>query len=129
MTAVEAQWIPAKHLILGDDPQLRVFGEILVWRQKIESLRKSEEERMVLHEPTQEDLRVHKSLRQRLIADGDYLLSLTRQVGLPENVEGITRESLEATLDLLRADYRGWHEPLSPARREHILRAVFPDVP
>ena len=42
MTAVEAKWIPAKHLILGDDPQLRVFAEISVWYQKIEMFRKGE---------------------------------------------------------------------------------------
>jgi hypothetical protein len=129
MTAVEAQWSPAKHLILGDDPQLRLYGEISVWHQKLESLRRSEDERMVLHDPTPEDLRVHKSLLQRLIADGEYLLSLTRQVGLPENAEGITPDSLHATLDLLRADYRGWHEPVSLDQRERILKAVFPDVP
>lgn len=128
MTAVEAQWIPARHLILGDDPQLRLFGEISVWHQKIESLRKSEDERMVLRDPTPEDLGVHKSLLQRLVADGEYLLSRTRQVGLPENAEGITGDSLEATLDLLRADYRGWHEPLSLDQRERILKAIFPDV-
>jgi hypothetical protein len=127
MTAVEARWIPAKHLILGDDPQLRVFGEISVWHQKIESLRKSENERMVLQAPTPEDLRVHQSLLQRLIADGEYLLSLTRQVGLPENAEGISPDSLEATLDLLRADYRGWHEPMAPDHRKRILKAVFPE--
>lgn len=128
MTAVEAQWVPVKHLILGDDPPLRVFGEISVWQKKIESLRKGEDQRMVLRDPTPEDLRVHKSLLQRLIADGEYLLSLVRQVGLPESEAGITAESLAATLELLRADYRGWHEPMPPEKRERILRAVFSDV-
>jgi hypothetical protein len=129
MTAVEAQWVPVKHLILGEDPQLRLFGEISVWNQKIESLRKREDERMVLHDPTEEDLRVHKSLLERLIADGEYLLSLVRQVGLPENEVGITAESLAATVGLLLADYRGWHEPMPAERRERILGAAFPDVP
>ena len=128
MTAVEAQWVPVKHLILGDDPQLCVFGEISVSYRKVESLRKGEDQRMVLHDPTPEDLRVHKSLLQRLIADAEYLLSLVRQVGVPENDDGITAESLAATLELLRADYRGWHEPMSPEQRERILRAAFPDV-
>ena len=128
MTAVEAQWVPAKHLILGDDPQLRVFGEISVWYKKIESLRQGEDDRMVLHDPTPEDLRVHKSLLQRLIADGEYLLSLVGQVGLPENEVGITAESLAATVELLQADYRGWHEPMPSEKREHIPRATFPDV-
>jgi len=128
MTAVEAQWVPAKHLILGDDPQLRVFGEISVWYKKIESLRQSEDDRMVLHDPTPEDLCVHKSLLERLIADGEYLLSLVGQVGLPENEAGITAESLAAAVELLQADYRGWHEPMPSKKREQILRAAFPDV-
>lgn len=39
MTAVEAQWSPAQHLILGEDPQLRVCAEIAVWLEKIELFR------------------------------------------------------------------------------------------
>jgi hypothetical protein len=73
-------------------------------------------------------LRVHKSLLQRLIADGEYLLSLVGQVGLPENEAGITAESLAAAVELLQADYRGWHEPMPSEKREQILGAVFPDV-
>ena len=128
MTAVAAQWVPAEHLILGDDPQLRLFGEISVWRNKIELFRKSEDERMFLRDPTPEDLRVHRSLLQRLIADGNYLLSLARQVGVPQNHEGITAESLTATVEMLEADYRGWHQPMPPDRRKQILHAAFPDV-
>lgn len=128
MTAVEALWVPAKHLILGDDPQLRLFGEISVWRNKIELFRKGEDERMFLHDPTPEDLRVHRSLLQRLIADGNYLLSLARQVGVPQNDEGVTPGSLTATVEMLEADYRGWHEPMPSDRRERILHAAFPDV-
>jgi hypothetical protein len=128
MTAVEAQWIPAKHLILGDDPQLRVFAEISLWYKKIELFRKGEDERMFLHEPTPEDLAVHKSLLQRLMADGEHLLSLVRQIGLPENADDITLESAAATLEMLQADYRGWHEPMPTERRQQILKAAFPDV-
>lgn len=128
MTAVEAQWSPVKHLILGDDPQLRVYAEVSVWYKKLELFRKGEDERMFQQEPTPEDLAVHKSLLQRLIADGEHLLSLVRQAGLPENVEGTSPESVAATLELLRADYRGWHEPKSPEEKARILKAVFPDV-
>ncbi|MBM3836051.1 MAG: hypothetical protein FJ403_22865 [Verrucomicrobia bacterium] len=128
MTAVEAQWTPVKHVILGDDPQLRLFAEISVWYRKIELFRKGEDQRMFLRDPTPEDLAVHKSLLQRLIADGEHLLSLYRQTGLPENDEGITSESVAATVELLWADYRGWHEPMLVERRSRILSEVFPDV-
>jgi hypothetical protein len=127
MTAVEQQWTPARHLILGDDPQLRVFADISIWYKKIELFRKGEDERMFLHEPTPEDLAVHKSLLQRLIADGEHLLSLVRQVGLPENRDEITLESAAATLELLQADYRGWHDSMPPEQKQRIL-AAFTDV-
>ena len=124
MTALEAQWSPVRHLILGDDPQLRLYAEISVWYKKLELFRKREDDRMVLHEPTPEDLAIHKSLLQRLIADGDHLLSLLQQLGLPENLEGISSDSVAASIELLRADYRGWHKPIPAEKREQILREV-----
>ena len=129
MTAVEAQWSPVKHLILGDDPQVRVYAEVSVWYKKIELFRKGEDERMFLQDPTPEDLAVHKSLLQRLIADGDHLLSLIQQIGLPENIEGIKPEDVTATVETLRDTYRGWHDRMPADQRERILKAVFPDVP
>lgn len=128
MTAVEAQWRPAQHLILGDDPQARLSAEISAWLGKIESFRKGEDQRMFLQTPTAEDLAVHQSLLQRLIADGQHLRSLVGQIGLPENREGITAESLAATVELLLADYRGWHEPMPAEQREQLMREVFPEV-
>ena len=128
MTPIEAQWGAAKHLILGDDAQLTLFGEAAVWLKKLETFRKGEDERMFMRDPAPEDLAIHKSLLQRLIADGEHLLSLVAQIGLPDNVEQISHASLNATVELLRADYRGWHEPMSPEKRALILQGAFPDV-
>jgi len=128
MTALEAQWSPVKHLILGEDPQLRVYAEVCVWHRKIELFRKGEDERMFAQEPTPEDLAVHKSLLQRLLVDGEHLVSLIQQIGLPENTEGITTESVQITLESLRADYRGWHQPMPPEDRRQLLKELFPDV-
>jgi len=89
MTTLEAQWSPVKHLILGDDPPLRVYAEVVVWLKKIEVFRKGEDQRMCFQNPIPERLAVHKVLLQLLVADGDQLLSLVGQIGLPENVEGI----------------------------------------
>lgn len=91
--------------------------------------RKSEDERLFLHDPTPEDLAAHLILLQRLIADGDHLLSLLEHHGLPENAEEITPASVAATVELLRADYRGRHQPMPPHQRERILNQAFPDVP
>jgi hypothetical protein len=125
---VEAKWIPAKHSILGDDPQSRLFGEVSEWYKKIELFRKGEDDRMFLHDPTAEDMAVHKSLLQRLVTDGEHFLSLIKQIGLPEEGEDMTLESVAATVGLLRADYRGWHEPMPIDKQQRILRDVFPDV-
>jgi len=128
MTALEAQWSPVQRLILGDDPQWRLYADVAVWYKKISLFRKHEDERMVIQDPTPEDLTIHKSLLQHLIADGDHLLSLIGQAGLPDNPEEFSAESVAATVELLRADYRGWHEPMPPEQRNRILREVFPDV-
>jgi hypothetical protein len=128
MTALEAQWSPVKNLILGEDPQLRNYAEACVWYRKIEQFRKGEEQRMFAHDPTPEDLAVHKSLLQRLLIDGEHLVVLIQRIGLPENTEGITPESVSITLEALRADFRGWHQPMPPERRKQLLKELFPDV-
>jgi len=128
MTALEAQWNPVRHLILGDDPQLRIFEEVSVWYRKIDVFRKGEDLRMFVQQPTQEDLAVHKSLLQRLIADGEHLVSLIQMFGLPENAQEMTPQSVGATVEALRADYRGWHEPMAPEKRQQLLKVLFPDV-
>jgi hypothetical protein len=128
MTALEAQWTPVQHLILGEDPQLRLYAEVSVWFKKIEFFRKGEDERMFLQQPTPEDLVVHRSLLQRLITDGDHLKSLIHDIGLPENIEGIKPEDVSAMIETLRDTYRGWHEPVPAQQREQVLREVFPDV-
>jgi hypothetical protein len=127
MTASPVQWTPAKHLILGDDPQLRVYADATVWFKKIELFRQGENERMIDRDPGPEDLEIHKSLLQRLIADGEHLLSLIRQAGLPQNTDGFQPEDVAAALETLRDAYRGWHQPLPKQEREMILKEVFPD--
>jgi hypothetical protein len=128
MTAVEAEWSPVQHLILGEDPQLRIYAEVSVWFKKIELFRRGEDARMFLREPTPEDLMVHKTLLLRLIADGEHLESLIRQSGLPENLERIKAEDVVAMLETLRDTCRGWHEPMPREARQRLLREVFPDV-
>jgi hypothetical protein len=128
MTALEAQWSPARHLILGDDPQERIFVEVTDWFKKVQLFRKQEEERMFQREPNDQDLAIHKSLLQRLIVDGEHLLSLIRQVGWPENNEGISPEAVAVEVETLRDTYRGWHEPMPAGDRERMLKEIFPDV-
>lgn len=128
-TISETEWASAKHLILGDEPQMRVYGEVSIWFKKLELFRNREDERLFRHEPSADDLEIHKNLLQRLIADGDHLLLLIQQVGWPERFEGIKAEDVIAAVETLRDTYRGWHEPMPSAKRDQILKEVFPDVP
>jgi hypothetical protein len=116
------------HRILGDDPQQRVLAEVADWFGKVQLFRKQEDERMFRREPTVEDLAIHKSLLQRLTVDGERLLSLIGQIGLPENREGIGPEAVAIELDTLRDTCRGWHDPMPKGQREQLLKEIFPDV-
>lgn len=128
MTAVEAQWGQVKQRILGKNPQVRVYARASLWFRKLELFRKGEDERMFRHEPTSEDLALHKSLLQRLIADGEHLVLLFEQAGPPRNLDAIKASDIAAAVENLRDTYRGWHEPMAAETRAQILHEVFPDV-
>lgn len=118
-------WGSAVQVILGPDPQLALYGEAVVWFHKVELLRREEEQRLYRQNPSAEDLSLHRQLLLRLVADGEHLVRLIEQHGFLANIEGITADDLKATLRNLRADYRGWHEPMPGRQRAQILREVF----
>jgi len=118
-------WGPAAQVILGPDPQLVLYGEAVVWFHKVELFRREEEERMYRLVPSPEDLALHKELLLRLIEDGEHLGRLIDRHGFLSNAEGIAGNDLKSTVLNLRADYRGWHEPMPAAEREQVLREVF----
>lgn len=127
MQAVDLRqsWGSAAEVILGPAPQLALYGEVVVWFHKVELFRRQEEERVYRQSPTPEDLALHKELLLRLMTDGEHLARLIEQHGLLANVEGVTEQDLKATLLSLRADYRGWHQPMPDSQRAQILREVF----
>ena len=122
------RWGAAAQVILGPDPQLALYGDAVVWFHKIELFRHAEEPRMDPQTPAADDLALHKELLLRLIADGEHLVRLIEQHGFLTNTEGVSAEDLKATLQNLRADYRGWHEPMPTAQQAQVLCEVF-DVP
>lgn len=130
MQAADAKrsWGTAAQVILGPDPQLALYGEGVVWLHKVELFRHEEEARMYRQSPAPGDLSLHKELLLRLMADGEHLVRLIDQNGFLTNAEGLTADDLKATLRNLRADYRGWHEPMPAAQQAQILHEVF-DVP
>src|SRR5438105_2524744 len=121
-------WGSAVQVILGSDPQLALYGEAVVWFHKVELFRREEDVRMFGQTPAPEDLNIHREMLLRLIADAEYLIRLIGLHGFLANSQNITAEDLKATLQNLRADYRGWHEPMPAAEKAEILREVF-DVP
>lgn len=118
-------WGPASQVILGPDPQLCLYNEVILWFHKVELFRQQEEQRMYQQSPGADDLAVHKQLLGRLIADGDHLSRLIEQHDFLSNAEGVTVADFKATVVNLRADYRGWHEPMPTEQRAQILREVF----
>jgi hypothetical protein len=118
-------WGSAVQVILGPDPQLALYGEVVVWFHKVELFRGEEERRMYRQEPAPEDLALHRQLLRRLLTDGDHLVRLIDQQGFLTNTEKLTADDLKATLANLRADYRGWHEPMPAEKRTQLLREVF----
>jgi len=118
-------WGSAAQVILGPDPQLALYGETVVWFHKVELFRREEEQRMYRQTPASEDVVLHKDLLLRLMADGEHLDRLIEQHGFLANAGGFTADDLKATLQTLRADYRGWHEPMPAGQRNEILREVF----
>ena len=127
MQAAEAKtsWGSAAQVILGPDPPLALYGEAVIWFHKVELFRRQEDERMYRHSPASEDLALHKQLLLRLIADAEHLLRLIEQHGFLPNAEGLSAADIKATLQNLRADYRGWHEPMPTAQKAQILAEVF----
>jgi hypothetical protein len=127
-TDPRANWGSVAQLILGPGPQLALYGEAVIWFHKVELFRREEEHRMFDQSPTPGDLALHKDLLLRLIADGEHLTRLIEQHGFLPNTESISVDDLRATVQNLRADYRGWHEPMAAGQRAQVLAEVF-DVP
>lgn len=128
-STAQLEWTTRQE-ILGPDPSALLFQEVSRWFEKVKSFQREEDERMYLKDPTAEDLAVHKELILRLIDDGEHLVKLiNRRGGLGPNPRGITGEDVEATIECLGYNYRGWHEPMPKDKRDRILKQIFGDVP
>jgi len=82
-TTAEMEWTPTKQAILGSDPEMVLYSEVSLWFHKLELFRKGENDRMYLQDPIAKDIEIHKTLLQRLITDGEHLLSIVKQSGRP----------------------------------------------
>jgi len=101
--------------------------DLMAWFKAITLFRSAEDQRMILREPTPEDLRHHRTWLATLIAEGERLLSEAHwRGGLPEGAVRFSLGDVEATIETLRVDERMWHATtVSRERRREILKAVF----
>jgi hypothetical protein len=97
------------------------------WFRAVDLFRQTEEERLILQEPTSEDLRQHRTWLTGLIAEGERLITeAPARGGLAGHGGNFTVADAEATLEILYLSQREWHGPrLSEIRRQQILKAVF----
>ena len=101
--------------------------DILAWFKAVDLFRDAQDERMILREPTSDDLRQHKTWVASLIAEGERLVTeALARGGLAEGAARFKLADVEATLEMLYLGQREWHGPKMPdTRRREILKAVF----
>ena len=100
--------------------------DVVAWLKAVDMFRSAEDDRMILRNPTPEDLRQHRTWLASLIAEGERLVTeVLAHGGLLEHV-GFKLGDVEATIESLRIDERMWHgQTLNEQRRKEILEAVF----
>lgn len=97
------------------------------WYRAVDLFRATQDQRMVLHDPTPNDLRQHRTWIASLIAEGERLVTeaMSRD-GESLGGDQLKLPDMEATLELLYLWQREWHGPKMPAaRRREILKSVF----
>jgi hypothetical protein len=107
-----------------------LVSEVVSWFKVLDLFRQIENERMIEQEPTTDDLKYHKARLAMLIAEGERLGAVIREVGLrSENSNSIKLADLEAAIEELRITHREWHEPLSEVRKAELWQGIFNDTP
>ncbi len=101
--------------------------DFLAWFKAVDLFRETQDERMILREPTPEDLRQHKTWVASLIAEGERLMTeALARGGLPAGAMSFKLADAQATLEILYLAQREWHgAKMAEARRREILKAVF----
>jgi len=101
--------------------------DLLAWFKAADLFRETQDERMILREPTSDDLRQHKTWVASLIAEGERLVTeALARGGLAEGTARFKLADVEATLEILYLAQREWHGPKMPkTRQQEILKAVF----
>ncbi len=108
------------------EKRLGLLSETVAWVASLSLFRETETRTHYLHRPTDEDRRRHRTLLAALIAGGERLLERAREVGgLPDNLDGIKTDDLDAMVEELRTTQLQWEGDMTPQRREQILKELF----
>jgi len=100
--------------------------EIVSWFKSLSMFRETERERLILNEPTAEDLSFHKAVLALLIAEGERLhTSFDQNATQPGNEGGITSADFTAALKHLYDTQAVWQDEMTPERRAEILDGIF----
>src|SRR5437763_368559 len=92
------------------DGRYGLLQDIVAWFKSVDLFHVAEEQRMILVDPTPDDLRQHRTWLASLIAEGERLVTATHaQGGLPSGAVRFQLADVEATIESLRIDERMWH--------------------
>jgi hypothetical protein len=108
------------------EKRLGLLTETFAWVASVAFFRRAESETLYLAEPTETDRRYHKTILAALLAEGERVLSrLHKAGGLPENLDGIGTEDIDATVEELRNTQVQWYGDMTAERRAQILKELF----
>src|SRR5438128_2704017 len=108
--------------------EVPLLAEAVRWFEHCRMLRDFENKHL-LAQPRDEDLRAHRVVIADLIADGEILAWQARQSGADFSTVGFKIEDIEAETRLLRDTSRMFHEPMPADEAERILEAAFGQSP
>ena len=108
------------------DGRFGLVQDIVSWLKAVELFRAAVDERMILREPSPENLRRHKTWIASLIVEGERLVTeVQSRGGMAAGAVRFTLEDVEATVENLRSDERMWHSTPTAEQKAELLQAVF----
>lgn len=94
------------------------------WIECQRALGRWEDENLIDVEPTPEKLAEHEQMVTRMIFFGQVF---TLAVSHPDFPDAMLVRNIEATVWILREQYRMFHNPMSKDESDRILREAFPE--
>lgn len=126
-----ADFLGVQHLLAEVDADIRRKRESLQtmlqgWWYAVRMLRRIEDEHSEIIHTGAVARSAHREMLDGAIRCGEVLLNrFAKQAEIDPLPMGPTLANLGAALKTLRADRRGWHSKMTPARRRQIMREVF----